>query len=144
MDVSIGLIYEFHKKTWPKNSKDPADWRYHYFVATVMDASELQGHMLTSTLVQYENNESLEEKHFKPFFADGQECELKFKNSQFLKIPLIKLTATELMNAGLHIKPVGQLTTEGLELIKSKKSTEQAMTWQEYLLKYRPFKKPVA
>lgn len=141
MSITIGSVYEFKKKTTRKQSENPEDWRYHYFVATKIDEYGLQGHMLTSTPVRYKYNESLEEKHFAPRFANGQKCELGFKNSQFLKIPLIKLVPNELQDSGLHIKPVGQLTAEALALIESKKSTDQAMTWQEYLLEYRPYEK---
>lgn len=141
IEIIIDLIYEFKRKVQRNESENQSDWRYHYFVATRIDENCLQGHMLTSTKVQYEHNENLERKHFKQFFPDGQECKVKFKNSQFLAIPLIKLTAEELIDASLHVKPVGQLTIEALELIDSKKLIEKAMTWQDYLLNYQPFEK---
>ena len=141
MDIIIGLIYEFKKKTQRNESENQADCRYHYFVAALINENGLQGHMLTSTSVRYKHNESLQKEHFAPQFADGQKCQLKFKNSKFLKIPLIKLTPNELINACLHIKPFGRLTADALSLIESKKTSDQAMTWQDYLLNYQPFEK---
>jgi hypothetical protein len=95
--------------------------------------------MLTSTKVHYEHNEKLEEKHFEPTFGNGEQCEVRFKNSQFLIIPLIKLAAAELENSGLHIEPVGMLTPMGLAFIEEKKSQDEAVTWPEYCRKYHHF-----
>ncbi len=138
MEIEIGIIYEFLPKAKVKRKKGVPKHleHYHYFVATKLTESGLEGHMLTSTPRVYEYNENFREGDFEQSFADGEECVVQYKNSQFLTIPLIKLNADEVIRASYIISRVGKLTDNGLKLIHCKKKQDQAMTWLDYLIKY--------
>ncbi|WP_125932427.1 hypothetical protein [Hymenobacter glacialis] len=138
MKTEIGAVYEFTpkvkvfaKKGVPKHLE-----HYHYFIATKLTESGLEGHMLTSTLKHYDYNKSLREEDFEQHFEDGEECIVKYKNSRFLTIPLIKLSIDEVLSASYVVNKVGRLTKCGLEFVIQNKAQDQAMTWYDYLKKY--------
>lgn len=138
MQIEIGTVYEFTPEVKIKRRKGVPQHleHYHYFVATRLSESGLEGHMLTSTPKFYEYNENFREGDFEQFFENGEECIVQYKNSQFLTVPLIKLTTEEVTRASYIISKAGKLTNSGLKLILEKKKQDQAITWAQYLIKY--------